>query len=67
MRKSTRWAKRRLQCPEGKCETSLLVEWRKERGKEVLNGIICDNPRLENFHLWDCQWCCWEEISGEKK
>ena len=66
MWKKTRWVKHHLQCPETKCETSLLVEWRKESGKEVVNGIVCNHPQLENYHGWDCRWCCWEEISGKK-
>jgi len=63
MGEQSRWAKRRMKCPEGMGESDLLLEWCGESGEEVLNSISCDNLQLKDLSGRDCQWSCWEGIS----
>ena len=58
---------RQMECPEGRGKTSVLVEWRIDKGKKVLNSVSCNNPLLMDYSGQDCQWLCWERISREKK
>ena len=67
MAKKTGWEQRKIKCPEEKREADLLIEWRREKGKKVINSISCDNPRLSDLDNWDCQWSCWEALSPQKK
>jgi hypothetical protein len=53
-------------CPEDKIDTALLLEWREEDGKKILNSISCKNPKLMDLKPEDCQWSCWEEIEKEQ-
>ena len=53
-------------CPEDKIDANLLLEWREEDGKRVLNSISCDNPKLMDLKPQDCNWSCWEEIEKTK-
>jgi hypothetical protein len=57
---------RPMRCPEGKGRTSLLLEYRIERGKMVLRRIDCDNPHLMNYHGGECRWSCLDRISGDR-
>ena len=63
MGKKSRWERRRIACKETGIETNLLIEWRDEEGKEVLKGVSCDNPRLQDLDNRDCKWTCWEGLS----
>jgi hypothetical protein len=63
----SKWVRLRMKCPEKGCEASLLVEWRNEGGKEVLNGIVCDNQELRDLCGRDCTWFCWEEVSEDRR
>ena len=63
----SRWEKRKVKCSETKREANLLIEWRKEKGKEIPNSISCDNPRLSDLDNWDCRWTCMEEIEKKLK
>lgn len=58
---------RHMECPEGRGKTSLLVEWRVERGKKVLHSINCNNSLMMDYSGQDCQWLCWEKVSPAKK
>ena len=62
MAKKSRWAKCQMQCPEGKGEGHLLVQWHTEGDKEVVHSIRCDNVYLKDLSGGDCQWSCWEKI-----
>ena len=46
---------RQIECPEGRGRVTLLAEWRVEKGKKVLQGICCNNPRLMDYSGEDCQ------------
>jgi hypothetical protein len=63
----TRRVIRKIACPEGKGETSLLVEWETEKGRKKLRSVSCDNPKLMDYSGEDCDWQCWERISKEKQ
>jgi hypothetical protein len=65
MARTTRWETRRVQCPEGKREAELFIEWGEERGTAVVKSVSCDNPRLADLDNWDCHWSCWEKITSE--
>jgi hypothetical protein len=67
MKQTSKWSIRQMECPEVKCQTELLLEWKVEKGKKVLNSISCDSPRLLDYSGEDCQWLCLEKISGKKK
>ena len=67
MKETSKWSIRKMECPEVKCRSELLLEWKVEKGKKVLNSISCDNPRLLDYSGKDCQWLCMEKISGKKK
>ena len=66
MQQKSRWEKCRVECPEEKMNTELLLEWREEGDKKTLNSVSCKNPKLMNLKPEDCQWSCWEEIEKEK-
>lgn len=63
MTDKSKWVRRKIKCPEENREANLLIEWRVEKGKKVLTGISCDNPKLSDLDNWDCKWSCWEKIS----
>ena len=66
MKQKSRLEKCRVNCPEDKIDTELLLEWHEEGGKKLLNSIRCANPKLMDLKPEDCQWSCWEEIEKEK-
>ncbi len=66
MKHESRWEMCRVTCPEEKVDTELLLEWREDDGKKVLNSISCKNPKLMDLKPEDCHWSCWEEIEKEK-
>ena len=64
MEASSRWEKKKIQCPETMRPAYLMVEWRMgEDGKDVVSSVSCDNPNLQNLDGGDCRWSCWEMIS----
>jgi hypothetical protein len=63
MKKKSRFTTHKMTCPEKRGETSLLLEWQSEKGKELLNSIRCANPELKDLSGRDCQWSCWEKIT----
>lgn len=65
MAKKTSWERRKVSCPEEKRMARLFLEWHEDEGKVVLNSIVCDNPKLRDLDNSECQWSCWEKISGE--
>lgn len=66
MEKKSNWVIRHIKCPEDKGKAALLIEWKVERGRKVLNSLSCDNPRLMNYSDEDCHWLCLEKISRGK-
>ena len=67
MKQTSKWSIRQMECPEVKCKTELLLEWRVEKGKKVLHSISCDNPRLLDYSGEGCQWLCLERVAGKKR
>jgi hypothetical protein len=55
-----------MKCPEGRGKTELLLEWKIEKGRKILQSISCDNPQLADYSGAECQWCCFEKISAKK-
>jgi len=66
MTQHPKYLRHTIKCPENDNKAVLLSEWRIEVGQEVLNGIRCDNSHLKDLSGADCQWSCWEKISGTK-
>lgn len=56
----SRWVTRRMECPEGQGESTVLLEWKTRRGKKVLHSITCFNPELMHYCGRDCAWQCLE-------
>ncbi len=67
MKQTAQWSVRRMECPECDAHAELLIEWKVEKGKKVLQSIHCDSVRLSDYSGADCQWFCLEKISGGKK
>jgi hypothetical protein len=63
MKKTSRWERCRMVCPEGKGEGMLLVHWEMEGDSEILCGMQCGNPYLKDLGGGDCRWSCWEKVS----
>ena len=67
MSEERRWSRLQVKCRETERKTNLLVEWGKKDGKDFVNGITCDNPELADYGGRECEWSCWDEVSGKKK
>jgi hypothetical protein len=63
MKGRSRWVTRNIKCPEGKGMASLVLEWKTDRGKDVLHSISCDHPQLMDYSGEDCRWQCLERLS----
>jgi hypothetical protein len=55
-----------MKCPEENRKAELLLEWKVQKGKKVLQSISCDHPQLLNYSGVDCQWLCLKRISPKK-
>jgi hypothetical protein len=67
MDSQSRWVKWEIQCPQDMRPSYLLVEYHtEENGKEIVRSVRGDNPYLRDLGGGDCNWSCWEKISGEK-
>jgi hypothetical protein len=53
---------RKFKCPDEDRVADLTIEWRQERGKEIIESVHCDNPRLRDIDNWDCRWTCLEAL-----
>jgi hypothetical protein len=67
MEEKSRWGLRHMKCPEEKGKAQLLLEWKVQKGKKVLQSVSCDNPQLIDYSGTDCQWLCLKKISPKKK
>jgi hypothetical protein len=67
MLKNARREMRQIECPEEKRTANVYLEWEDSWDKPMLNGICCDNPRLRDIDNWECEWSCWEQITGEEE
>lgn len=67
MKEKSRWEKCRVKCPEDHVESDLLLEWHEEKGKKILTGVNCSNPKLMDLKPEDCQWSCWDAIENQKQ
>jgi hypothetical protein len=66
MSTNPKWTRQQVSCKENKARFNLLIEWQEKDGKEVIQAIYCDNSKLGDYHLSDCDWSCWEKFSAEK-
>jgi hypothetical protein len=64
MTSKTVWKTLEISCGEEKRKARLLTEWIKKDGKEILKGVICDNPKLAQEEPYDCAWSCWKLLMG---
>jgi len=53
---------RKFRCREENRIAELTIEWRQETGKEVIESVHCDNPRLRDLDNWDCRWTCLDAL-----
>ena len=67
MSEKSKWMKSKIKCDETQREANLLIEVCKEKGKEVVKSVSCDNPRLADLNNWDCKWSCWNKALKRKK
>jgi hypothetical protein len=67
MSEKSRWALRKMMCPEEKGRTELLLEWKVQKGKKVLHSISCPHPHLMDYSGVDCQWLCVKRIAAKKR
>ncbi len=63
MERHSRWVRREMTCPEERGHSELLLEYRLERRRQILNSISCNNPYLKDLSGGDCGWSCWKRIS----
>ncbi len=66
MAEKSKWAVRHMECPEEKGKASLLIEWKVQKGKKVLQSVSCNHPQLIEYSGMDCQWLCIKKISPKK-
>ncbi len=66
MAEKSKYTVRHLECPEEKGKTSLLIEWKVQKGKKVLHSISCNHPQLTDYSGKDCEWHCMKKISARK-
>ena len=64
MNVKTVWRTIEISCGEERRKARLLTEWTVKDGKEILKGVICDNPRLAQEEPYDCAWSCWKLLTG---
>jgi hypothetical protein len=67
MGKQSQWAVRSMRCPEEDLTVDLLVEWKVEKGKKVLQSVSCNHPELTDYSGKACQWVCLGKLSGKKR
>jgi hypothetical protein len=67
MGNKSQWAVRSMKCPEEEQTVDLLVEWKVERGKRILQSVSCNHPALSDYSGKECQWVCLPRLSGGKK
>ena len=63
----SQWGVRTLKCPEENRAVDLLVEWKIEKGKKILNSVCCNHPTLTDYSGKECRWGCIQKLSGRKK
>jgi hypothetical protein len=62
MESKTRRESRKFRCPDENRVADLMIEWRRKEGKEVVESVHCDNPRLRDLDNWDCRWTCLDAL-----
>jgi hypothetical protein len=67
MGSKSHWAIRSLKCPEEDLTVDLLVEWKVEKGKKILQSLCCNQPELTFYSGKECQWICLQKLSSKKK
>jgi hypothetical protein len=65
MAEKTKWVVRTMDCG-GKEKADLLIEWRVQRGKNVLHSVTCNCSQLIDYSGTDCDWHCVEKISRKR-
>jgi hypothetical protein len=67
MGRKSQWAIRSLKCPEEDLTVDLLVEWKVEKGKRILQSVCCNHPELVDYSGKECQWVCLQKLANKKK
>jgi hypothetical protein len=63
----SQWGIRSLKCPEEDLTVDLLVEWKVEKGKKILQSVCCNHPELIGYSGKECRWVCLQKLSHNKK
>ncbi len=67
MGNNPQWTVRSMKCPEENLTVDLLVEWKVEKGKKILQSVCCNHSELVDYSGKDCRWACLQRISGKRK
>ena len=67
MDKPSHWVIRSMKCPGEDRTVDLLVEWKVEKGKKILQSVSCNDPGLVAYSGKDCEWLCLGKISGRER
>jgi hypothetical protein len=67
MEGKSQWTVRPLKCPEEDRPVELLIEWKIEKGKKILQSVSCSHPGLADYGGRECRWGCAQKLSGRKK
>ena len=62
----SKWVVRTMRCPGEKKEAELLIEWRVQKGKNVLQSVSCNCEQLIHYSGADCRWGCLEKVSRRR-
>ncbi len=66
MAEKSKWVVRSMHCPGEKKDSELLIEWRVQKGKNVLQSVSCNCSQLIAYSGTDCKWGCLEKISRKR-
>jgi hypothetical protein len=66
MAEKTKWVVRTMNCPGEKKQADLLIEWKVQKGKNVLQSVTCNCSQLIHYSGANCQWDCLDKISRKR-
>ncbi len=66
MAEKSKWVVRSVQCSGETKTAELLIEWKVQKGKNVLHSVSCNCQQLMDYGGEDCDWKCLERITRKK-
>jgi len=66
MAEKSKWVVRSMHCPGEEKAAELLIEWRVQKGKNVLQSVTCNCSQLTDYSGTDRQWGCLQKISRRR-